>query len=159
MNEPTPAKKANPADKKIFVIDDDDSILSMLRTTFEVEGFQVRTARDGRDLLKKLQGFIPDLIVSDLMMPGSGGYDVLRVLQGDPQTARVPVFIITGSSMAESTKQVMQQEPNLAGYFQKPIRAESLMRQVHKKLNTLSLKEANEQTRPKPTAFGFDDVL
>lgn len=156
VTEPTAAKKNNPSDKKIYVVDDDELVLSLLKVALEAEGFQVRTGRDGRNMLKKAQEFKPDLIVSDLMMPGGGGYEVLRSLQSDSETSHTPVLIITGSNMASSTKGMLQQESNLAGYLEKPIRPETLLRHVHKILNTISASEIRAQ-RPNPV--NFDDVF
>jgi CheY-like chemotaxis protein len=156
--ESPPAKKEKSSDKKIFVVDDDESVVSMMKTALEIEGFQVRTARDGRSMLKKLPEFMPDLIISDLMMPGGGGYEVLRSLQTDPETSKIPVFLVTGSSMAESTKTMMKQESNLAEYFEKPLRAETLLRKVHKRLNTVSPSQAREG-ESKDGPVNFDDVF
>ena len=153
-----PANKAKPSDKKILIVDDDDSIIAMLKMAFSIEGFEVSTARDGREILKKANQFKPDLIISDLMMPGGGGYEVLRSLQSDPLTQKVPVFMITGSHMAASTKEMMQQEPNLAGYFEKPVRPETLIRAVHKRLNTLSREEERSLQRKEPPT-NFSDAF
>src|SRR5262245_7509536 len=107
-----------------MVLDDDDSILQMIRMTLETEGFQVRTGRDAVDVLKKAVEYRPDLIICDLMMPGGGGYELIRSLQSDDLTRKTPILMVTGYSMDASTKAMIQQEPNLAGYFEKPIRGE-----------------------------------
>ena len=145
MADPIPAKKASPSEKKIFVVDDDDNILMMIKTTFEVEGFEVRTARDGRNILARAVEFKPDLIITDLMMPGGGGYEVLRVLQSDDVTRKVPVLVITGSRLDKSTQALMRQESNLAGYYEKPVRPETLLKHVHKLLNTMTQTERYQQ--------------
>src|SRR5688500_3737093 len=97
MAESPSDNRRSAAEKKILVVDDDDGVVQMMRTTLEVEGFQVRTSRDGRDVLKKAVDFQPDLIVTDLMMPGAGGYDVIRNLQSDDLTRKTPVLIVTGA--------------------------------------------------------------
>lgn len=129
-------------------MDDDESILSLLKTSFEIEGFQVKIGRDGRNLQKTTAEFKPDLVITDLMMPGVGGYDVIRTLQSDPLTSKVPVFLITGSHMNDSTKAMMKMESNLVGYIEKPFRPEGLMVKVHKILNTLTMAEINAQNNP-----------
>ncbi len=150
MADQSLSSKANPSDKKVLIVDDDEAIVTMMKIAFSVEGFDVATARDGRNILKKALEYSPDLIICDLMMPGDGGYEVLRSLQGDPATMKVPVLIMTGSSMAASTKSVMLQESNLAGYFEKPVRPETLIKETHKLLNTLSSQEARAQKREEP---------
>lgn len=139
---------------KIMLVDDDDSILQMIRASLEGEGFQVRTGRDARNFLKKAVDYKPDLIVTDLMMPGGGGYELLRSLQSDDITRKIPVLLMTGYSMDNSTKTMMQQEPNLAGYFEKPLRPEKLIRKVHEVLNTMSLEEEMMAKRSQQNDMG-----
>lgn len=159
MAEPqSAAKKAHPSEKKILVIDDDEAILALVKSAFDLEGFSVRTGRDGRNIQKVAGEFKPDLIVSDLMMPGLGGYDVLRSLQSDPLTSKIPVFIITGSNMNDSTKSMMQQESNMAGYFEKPFRPETLVQKAHKLLNTMSLADQRAASQ-KQAPVNFNDVF
>lgn len=158
MAEPTPAKKSSPAEKKVLVVDDDDNILMLMKTTLEIEGFQARTGRDGRNILQAALQYKPDLILTDLMMPGGGGYELLRSLQSDPVTRKIPVIIMTGSHLDKTTQALMRQESNLAGYYEKPVRPDVLMKHVHKLLNTLSRDEERKQfTKENPV--NFDDVL
>jgi CheY-like chemotaxis protein len=152
-----PPAKQLPSEKKIMVFDDDDAILQMMKVALETEGFQVRTGRDGNNILKKAVEYRPDLIVSDLMMPGGGGYEVVRLLQSDDITRKVPVLMITGYAMDSSTKAMIQQEPNMAGFFEKPVRPERLMKKIHEILNTKSLQEQMEERNKKMP--GFDDPL
>lgn len=149
--------KQLPSEKKIMVFDDDDSILHLLKFSLETEGFQVKTGRDGNNIQKKAADYKPDLIVSDLMMPGGGGYEVLRLLQGDDITRKVPVIMVTGFSMDPSTKAMIQQEPNLAGFFEKPIRTERLVKKIHEILNTKSQQEQIEERQKQMP--GFDDPM
>lgn len=157
------AKKGDPAQKKVLVVDDDEHICAIFRTALESEGFTVQTGRDGRNILKKAIDFKPDLILTDLMMPGGGGYEVLRSLQSEETTRKTPVIMITGAAMDMSTQAMIKQEPNLAGYLEKPISPERLVKQVHLALNTMSMSEKAAQERnqavPKKIITSFDDVL
>lgn len=137
--------KGLPSDKRVMVVDDDESVLQLLKATFEVEGFQVRVARDGRNLAQKASEYKPDLIVTDLMMPGGGGYEVLRSLQADDVTRKTPVIMITGHVLDDSTKTMIKQEPNLAALLEKPVRPEKLTKEVHRVLNTMTRDEQNQQ--------------
>ncbi len=151
----TPAK-AHPSTKKVLIMDDDDSILALLRSAFEMEGFQVKVGKDGRNIAKVAAEFLPDIIISDLMMPGVGGYDVLRTLQSDPITSKVPVFMITGSHMNDSTKAMLKQESNMAGYIEKPFRPETILIKVHKMLNTMTMADQRAQNS-QDTPQGFNE--
>jgi len=138
------------------VVDDDAEILAMLEMTLGAEGFIVKTGRDGRNILQKALEFQPDLIMADLMMPGGGGYEVLRSLQGDDLTRKTPVLIITGYEMNSSTKDMMKLEPNMAGYMEKPLRPYSLTSRIHEILNTKTPQEEQmEQNQQGPPAQDF----
>jgi CheY-like chemotaxis protein len=82
------------------------------------------------------------------MMPGGGGYEIIRNLQMDAATRPVPVIIMTGSHLDSSTKSMMQQEPNLAGYFEKPVRPEVVVKKIHQLLNTLNRDEQRKLMNP-----------
>ena len=157
MAESTPPKQL-PSEKRILVVDDDDAVLQLFRTAIEVEGFQVRTARDGRNLAAKAVEFQPHLIVTDLMMPGGSGYEVLRQLQADETTRATPVIIVTGHVLDDSTKTLLKQESNLAAYLEKPVRPERLLRRIHEILHTLSGEE--QRARVRDIEFrGFGDMI
>lgn len=141
-----------------MLVDDDESILQMLRATIEMEGFQVRIARDGRNLVEKAIEYTPHLIVTDLMMPGGGGYEVLRALQGGETTRKTPVIMITGHVLDDSTKSLMRQEPNLVCLLEKPIRPERILREIHRVLNTMTSEEQRQKLRDIEFK-GFGDMI
>ena len=141
MTETPKTPKASPSTKRILVIDDDDSVREMLKVTLETEGFKVTTGRDGRNILQLTQRFEPDLIVTDMMMPGGGGYEVLRALQGDMSSRLTPVIVITGREWDQSTTDMLKQEPNVIAFLNKPIRPHSFLEKVHGVLNTKSRVE------------------
>ena len=141
LKMPEQMQKIDPRFRRILVVDDDEQIRDMLKLTLETEGFQVQTARDGRDILKRTSVFEPHLIISDVMMPGGGGYDVLRNLQSDAMTRETPVIIITGYAFDNSTKDMLNQEPNVKAFIDKPIRPPLLLSQIHGILNTKSKEE------------------
>ncbi|MCB4756850.1 MAG: response regulator [Elusimicrobia bacterium] len=136
MPEAPKPPKADPKTKKVLAIDDDDEIRSLFQDMLEAEGFKVKVGRDGRNIVKDATEFQPDLIITDLMMPGGGGYDVLRSLQGEMTTRNIPVFIISGFEWDKSTLEMLKQEPNARGFFSKPIRPVAFLDKVHEILNT-----------------------
>lgn len=156
MAESPSKPKTVASEKRIIIIDDDESIVHLMKATLESEGFQVRTGRDGRDIVKKALEFRADLIVSDLMMPGAGGYDVIRLLQSDGVTRKIPVVLMTGFHADASTKNMMKQESNLAAYLEKPLRPEKLAAEVHRILNTISVRDSQKPQKPSGPAAGGD---
>jgi DNA-binding response OmpR family regulator len=82
----------------VLVIDDDPVILELLRVNFEIEGFDVVTAKDGDEgfaLASKLQ---PDIVISDIMMPRRDGLQLLRDLKADPRTEDLPVILLSAKA-------------------------------------------------------------
>jgi CheY-like chemotaxis protein len=150
--------KVHPSKKKVFVVDDDDAIVSLFKTALELEGFNVRTGRDGRNFLARALEYQPDLIIADLMMPAGGGYELIRTLQSDPLTSSIPIVLVTGSHLDASTQAMMKMESNLAFYLEKPVRPESLMLKVHSLLKTLSLDE-QRKVATKDFPVDFKDVF
>jgi CheY-like chemotaxis protein len=158
VSESKPAKeKADPTTKCILVLDDDETIRHMIQATLEVEGFRVYTGRDGRGVVQTALKYKPNLIITDLMMPNGGGFELIRSLQGDPDTASIPVILISGHGMDESTRTMLKQESNVVGFEPKPIRPAQFMSKVHQLLNTLSREEKLMRDRNK-TNSDINDI-
>ena len=128
-------KPASPSDKVILVIDDDENVRGLIETTAALQGFKVVTAVNGLDGAKKLAARRPDLIITDIMMPGQGGYEFLRSLQGTAD-GRIPVFVITGSFLDPSTVALIRSEANVVEFVAKPIELTKFAASLHKHLKT-----------------------
>ena len=125
----------NPADKLVLVVDDEKGIRELLETIVRKEGFKVELALDGEEAIKKARALSPDVILLDLMLPKSGGFEVVRELQGD-ETSGIPIIIITGRYMDRSTAELIRQEANVRDFLEKPIKMASLVAHLHQLLNT-----------------------
>ena len=124
-----------PGKRLILVVEDDDSIRELIATAATLEGFLVVTAVNGIDAAGRLEANLPDLIITDLMMSGQGGYEFLRGLQ-EAGHGRIPVFVVTGSNLDHSTLEVVGREANTVEIFQKPIDMIPFMTAVHARLKT-----------------------
>ena len=91
--------------KKILAIDDDPKTVELLGAMLEAEGFQVLKAYDGEAGLELAQSEQPDLIILDLLMPGTNGFDVLDRLQSSSQTSHLPVVLFTIKQLTAEEKQ------------------------------------------------------
>ena len=80
---------------RILVVEDEPDIAALVAYQLAHAGYQVRTASDGQEALRVLESDPPDLIVLDLMLPGTSGTDVLRTLKSRTETAGTPVIILT----------------------------------------------------------------
>lgn len=81
--------------KKILVVEDDPDQIALLEFNLKREGFSVGTARDGIEALKKARSIRPDLILLDLLLPEMDGLAVCEILRRGPDTASVPIIILT----------------------------------------------------------------
>jgi CheY-like chemotaxis protein len=80
---------------RILVVDDTPSLLDLVRTCLEDEGYRVVTCLRSRDALRLAREERPDAILLDLIMPGVSGWEVLEQLRADPASARTPVIVCT----------------------------------------------------------------
>jgi len=81
--------------KKILTCDDERNIVRLIQVNLERQGYDVVTAYNGRECLEVVEREHPDLIVLDLMMPEMHGFEVLEVLKKNPETAQIPVIMLT----------------------------------------------------------------
>lgn len=91
--------------EKLFIIEDDINILSALKAKFSVDGFQVAEnsgADEAEEILKQIKIFKPDFIILDLLLPKTDGFEVLKKVKGDNETSKIPTFIFTNLSDADS---------------------------------------------------------
>ncbi len=78
-----------------MVVDDNPDIVTIVKTILEVKGYGVQSAYSGQEVFNLLGELKPDLILLDVMMPQMDGLEVLTRLKGDPDTASIPVILLT----------------------------------------------------------------
>ena len=81
--------------QKILVCDDDPNIRNIIDFGLQAEGFQVLAAADGAEALELARREAPDLVILDVMMPGSDGVEVCAALKQDEATRHLPVLLLT----------------------------------------------------------------
>jgi len=86
-------KKRNERMKKVLVVDDEESIRELYRADLTDEGYEVELAADGRQALRGLDSFRPDLVTLDIKLPDIDGIEVLRRIR--EKNATVPVVLLT----------------------------------------------------------------
>ena len=80
---------------KILLVEDSESQLKFLNDGLKKNGFDVETASNGAEAYKKVFEFVPDLILSDIMMPGIDGYQLCRLIKNKEETKKIPVILLT----------------------------------------------------------------
>jgi two-component system alkaline phosphatase synthesis response regulator PhoP/two-component system response regulator VicR len=82
--------------RRILAVDDERHVVRLIELNLARAGYQVTTASEGREALRKVASEKPDLVVLDVMMPHMDGFEVLRNLKSDPITAAIPVILMSG---------------------------------------------------------------
>ena len=82
----------------ILVVDDEPSIVALLRLTLEQQGYPVDTAANGVEALQKIIARKPRLLILDVMMPEMDGFELLRHVRDEPDLADLPVIVLTAKS-------------------------------------------------------------
>jgi DNA-binding LytR/AlgR family response regulator len=118
---------------RVLVVDDDPSIVDMLRMGLEAEGMRVFTAGDGAEALEVLHSTAIDLVVLDIMMPRVDGWMALMEIRNDPATADIPVIMLTAKT--QDLARILAFKQGVQQYVTKPFnlmelvaRIQSLMR-------------------------------
>ncbi len=117
-------------DRTVLIIEDEKLIIVSTQMVLESVGFQVESATDGEEGIKKAKEVKPDLILLDIMMPGIDGWETLKRLKRDPDTQAIPVVIFTAREHARGHQK--SAEMGAAGYFRKPFEPDELIELVEK---------------------------
>lgn len=119
----------------ILVADDNPELRSFLKETLE-EQYRIIEASDGKEALSKTEEFFPDIVISDIMMPGMNGIEYCRHAKENPETAHIPIILLTAKDGIDS--RIEGTQTGADHYFSKPIRMELLELTIR---NILSQKE------------------
>ena len=130
---------------KILLVDDTPSVLDMVRTILDTEGYQILIAASGESAIKKAELSLPSIILLDVMMPDLSGYEVCTILKSRESTKNIPIIFL--SALADTFDKVKAFNLGAVDYITKPIQAEELLVRVstHLTINRLqkSLRETN----------------
>ena len=122
--------------KKILVVDDDPHIVSLIKNRFEANSYEVLTANDGEECIKKILSDKPDLVILDIMMPKVDGYNVLvgikeiRAITGE--LPEIPIIVLT--AVADPRVREMVEKEQIIDYMIKPFDSADLLAKVKKAL-------------------------
>ena len=110
---------------RLLVVDDEPNLLRAVAACLRAEGFDVMTARSGAEALVRVAEGVPDLIVSDIRMPGMDGYQLARQLRSSPRTALVPVVFLTAKD--ETADRIEGFRAGVDAYLTKPFEPDELV--------------------------------
>ena len=117
-----------PATGRILVVDDQRTNVELMADLLRQQGYEVRTALDGKQALEIVQREPLDLVVSDIMMPGVDGYELCRSVRASTQTALLPVVLVT--SLDPQAERVKGIEAGADDFLSKPVNWTELFARV-----------------------------
>lgn len=129
------AEFGKPGDKLVLLVDDDESLLDLMEHVVKKEGFRTDRSVDGLEALRKVEALNPDLIVLDFMLPGMGGFEIVRQLQAAGFSS-TPIIIVTGRHMDRQSVDLVRQETNVKEFLEKPVRPAMMAATLHRILRT-----------------------
>ena len=118
---------------RVLVVDDSETVVNFLRMVLESEKYEVDTASDGNEGLAKAHQSLPDLIITDSIMPGMDGFSLLHALRADPATAAVPVIMLTSGDPHDPDHVVRDPQPD--AFVKKSADLEPLLAEVREALH------------------------
>lgn len=105
--------------KKVLIVEDNPSVLRATSYILEKEGYEVLTAQNGLEGLKKAKENSPDLLILDVMLPGIDGFEICHRLRGEPQTANLPIVMF--SAKGQESDKAMGKKMGADDYLTKPV--------------------------------------
>lgn len=147
--------------KRLLVVDDEPNLLRAVEAVLRGEGFEITTARSGREALVAVAGSLPDLIVSDVRMPGMDGFQLARKLRASTHSALVPIVFLTAKD--ETEDRIEGFESGVDVYLTKPFEPDelvvvikSVLARVERTRSTIARLVGDEE---KETVFVRDEQL
>jgi DNA-binding NarL/FixJ family response regulator len=111
--------------KWLLVVDDDAGLLLAVSDTLRAEGYDVTTARRGAEAMIRIAEALPDLIISDIRMPGMDGYQLVRNLRSHARTRLVPIVFLTAKD--ETADRIAGFRTGVDAYVTKPFEPDELV--------------------------------
>ncbi|MBI4062278.1 MAG: response regulator [Elusimicrobia bacterium] len=123
---------------KLLIVDDEPTLVLLMRTVLEKAGHAISEAGNGQEALGKLgvapenpSAALPDLILLDVMMPVLDGVGVAAAMRDHPRAAKVPILVVTAKG---DLRPLFEAMPQVAGFFQKPFTPAGLREAVARAL-------------------------
>ena len=113
---------------KILVVDDEPDAIELIKFNLKSAGYDVATAADGDEALKKARALLPDLIILDVMLPEVDGLEVCKILRRDARVSAIPIIMLTAK--AEEVDKIVGLELGADDYVTKPFSPREVVARV-----------------------------
>lgn len=142
--------------KRILVVDDDESLRWVTQAQLQQSGYEANAAADGKEALEKIRQVPPDLVITDLKMPGMSGLELLRKIRAD--YPEILVIMVTSFGTVENAVEAMK--AGAYDYITKPVNMDELRLIVSRGLEHFDLKEEVRLLRSSlDQKYGFENIL
>lgn len=142
--------------KRILVVDDDESVRWVTQAQLQQSGYAVDAAASGAEALERISAAAPDLVITDLMMPGMSGVELLREVR--EKYPEILVILVTAFGTVENAVEAMK--AGAYDYITKPVNMDELRLIVRRGLEHLDLQEEVRNLRANLNAkYGFENIL
>jgi twitching motility two-component system response regulator PilH len=112
----------------VLIVDDSPTDVHVLKSMLEKNGYHTSHALNGEEGIKKAKAEKPDLILMDVVMPGMSGFQATRKLNQDPETASIPVIIVSSKDM--DTDKIWGMRQGARDYITKPVGEKDLVAKI-----------------------------
>ncbi len=136
---------------RILIVEDERALAEVLTYNLEKEGFEVTTAADGQEGVRRAQAAPPDVVLLDLMLPIVEGYEVCRILRGDARLQQTKILMLTARS--EEVDEIVGFNMGADDYVTKPFKIKPL---IHRIRALLRRSAAADQQRDVISAHGIE---
>lgn len=124
---------------KILVVDDEPTIVRLMEFILARQGHEMIVAVNGEEALQKIKAHQPDLVLLDIMMPRIDGYEVAQRVRADPQTAALPIIMLSAKAQDEDVRKGV--EVGVDEYVTKPFTPDHLVQVVSEYLSRIEAAE------------------
>lgn len=118
---------------RVLVVEDEPSLLESIVDILTFEGHTVAGVKNGKLAVEYIQAYLPDIVITDVMMPEMDGYQLVKVIRDDPLTAATPVILLSGHTDPDFIREGLALGANL--FIKKPFKLEDLVNAMDRILN------------------------
>jgi len=128
---------------KILVVDDDPDIVEILSYNLSLAGYQVKSASNGKECVKKAKLFLPEIILLDVMMPEMGGVEACSLLKEIPSLVNTRVIFL--SARNEDYTQLSAFDAGADDYISKPVKPKILLKKIASIIKRINVNNNDQQ--------------
>jgi YesN/AraC family two-component response regulator len=143
--------------KKLLIVEDNAKLLNSMSALFE-DYFDIYEGTNGREGIEKARLHMPDIVISDIMMPEVNGYELVEALKGNDRTSHIPIILLT--ALGEDERIIEGYNFGADDYIVKPFKFDILLSRVNNVLKSRDqLKRMYDKSTPVHHEFGVKDPL